>query len=197
MPVLAEMAPREVAADPVEGVDDDGVAGPGVGQELVEAVAVDVVPLPWKWNNSGQVVEAEFGGGREVFRRDLEIEEAVAVLLEAGSGAAADGEQGQQPPGGGPVDPGLRDHTFEHGEQFLPLVRDGTFTFVGGQVWGGAECGAPEPYPGVDAAAGEVDASGRKRGVGIAVQGGRRLARRDRLDLFAQGTGDRDVPFGE
>ena len=31
----------EVAVDPVEEVDDDGVAGPGVGQELVEAVAVD------------------------------------------------------------------------------------------------------------------------------------------------------------
>jgi hypothetical protein len=31
----------EVAADPVEGVDHDGVAGPGIGQQLVESVPVD------------------------------------------------------------------------------------------------------------------------------------------------------------
>ena len=31
----------QVAADPVEGVDDDGVAGPGIGQELAEAAAVE------------------------------------------------------------------------------------------------------------------------------------------------------------
>jgi hypothetical protein len=59
------------------------------------------------------------------------------------SGAADDGELGQQELGGGPVDP-ARPH-LRAWRAVLAICPGGMFTFVGGQVWGGAECGALEP----------------------------------------------------
>ncbi len=58
----------EVAADPVEGVDDDRVAGPGVGQQLLEAV-----PLG---GGAGFLV------GVDALVRDAEVGQGVELAVE-------------------------------------------------------------------------------------------------------------------
>jgi hypothetical protein len=72
----------EVTAEPVEGVDDDGVAAPGVGEQGGEAVAVD--------GGAGllvgvDVLVGDAGGGEGV-------ELAVEVLLDSGDAGVAEVE---------------------------------------------------------------------------------------------------------
>ena len=95
----------EVAADPVEGVDDDGVAGPGVGEQLPEAFAVDggagflvgVDPLigdPGRGQGVELAHEGLLGGG------DAGVAEVEAALRMTGAVSHAPGSHQNSAPYG-------------------------------------------------------------------------------------------------
>ena len=74
---------------------------------------------------SGEVGPAEFAGAGEEFGGDADAKQEGAFLLETVQGRAADGEQGQQLPGGVAVRPGQDDRRVDLGYCLLPRALAG------------------------------------------------------------------------